>query len=262
MSAFATAFWAELLKARRSKVSRGVSLGFMILPLVGGLFMVILKDPERAQAMGLIRMKAQLAGGTADWATFFDILLQGSAIGGAIVFAFLTAWVFGREFSDHTVKEWLAVPTRRETIIAAKLALTGVWVLGLSLLAFALGLVIGRWVDIPGWSAELGWNAFGTVLMLAALNSMLLPLVALFASAGGGYLAPLGWAVATVALAQIAAVMGWGDWFPWSVPALVSGMAGPRSEMVSTHSYLVVGMTCILGIWALFRWWRRADQAR
>ena len=262
MSAFKSALWAELLKARRSKVSRGVSLGFMILPLIGGLFMVILKDPEQARAIGLISMKAQLTGGTADWSTFFDILLQGSAIGGAIVFAFITAWIFGREFSDHTVKEWLAIPTRREAILAAKLVLTGMWILGLSILVFGLGLGVGWWVDIPGWSANLGQNAFGTMLLLAVLNGMLMPLVALFASVGGSYIPPLGWAVSTVALAQIAAIMGWGDWFPWSVPALFSGMAGPRSEVVGLHSYVVVGMTCIIGIWTLFTWWRKADQAR
>lgn len=262
MSAFRSSLWAELLKARRARVSRGISLGFMILPLVGGLFMLILKDPERARRLGIISMKAQLAGGTADWTTFFDILLQGSAIGGAVVFAFITAWVFGREFSDHTVKELLAIPTRRETIVSAKLVLTGLWVLSLTLAAFALGLVIGWWVDIPGWSAGLAYSSLATILLLGVLNAMLLPLVALFASAGGGYLPPLGWAVGTVALAQIAAVMGWGDWFPWSVPALASGMAGPRSEMISTHSYMVVGLTCILGIWALLRWWRRADQTR
>ena len=72
--------------------------------------MIILKDPEQARAMGLIGAKAQLTAGVADWPTFFSMLLQGTAGGGAILFAFITAWVFGREFSDHTAKELWPFP--------------------------------------------------------------------------------------------------------------------------------------------------------
>ena len=75
--------------------------------------MIILKDPEAARSMGLISTKAQLAAGVADWPAFFGMLAQAIAIGGAIVFAILTAWVFGREFSDRTAKELLALPTSR-----------------------------------------------------------------------------------------------------------------------------------------------------
>ena len=49
--------------------------------------------------MGLISTKAQIVAGVADWPAFFGILLQGSAIAGAIIFALITAWVFGGEFS-------------------------------------------------------------------------------------------------------------------------------------------------------------------
>ncbi len=140
MNAFLAAFWAETLKARRSRLALGITAAFLILPLVGGLFMVILKDPEQARAMGLISMKAQLAGGVADWPTFFSILLQGTAVGGVMLFSFVTAWVFGREFSDHTVKELLAIPAPRWSIVAAKFVWTGLWIAGLTLLSFAVAL--------------------------------------------------------------------------------------------------------------------------
>jgi ABC-2 type transport system permease protein len=54
MSLFRAALWVETLKARRSKVPWLTALGFSLAPLVGGLFMIILKDPERARSMGLI----------------------------------------------------------------------------------------------------------------------------------------------------------------------------------------------------------------
>lgn len=262
MNMFHSAFWAEALKARRSKVSPGTTIGFLILPLVGGLFMIILKNPERAREMGLISVKAQLAGGVADWPTYLDILLQGTAIGGAMLFAFITAWVFGREFSDHTVKELLATPTPRGYIVGAKFVLTALWNLGLTLLIFVTALGIGAAVDIPGWSPDLAWTSFGSLSLIALLNFMLMPLVAFVASAGRGYLPPIGWALSTLAFAQIVGVLGWGDWFPWSVPGLVSGMMGPGAGQVRVHSYLVVLLAFIAGLAATFTWWRSADQAR
>jgi ABC-2 type transport system permease protein len=96
----------------------------------------------------------------------------------------------------------------------------------------------------------------------AALTIALLPFVALLASVGRGYLPPLGWTVLTVAFAQIMAITGWGDWFPWSVPALFSGAAGPRAELIGTHSYLVVGLASLVALGATFVWWRSADQTR
>ncbi len=262
MNAFGAAFWAEALKARRSKISLGISLGFMILPLFGGLFMIILKDPERARAMGIIGVKAQIVGGVADWPSFFDMLLQGGAIGGAILFAFITSWVFGREFSDHTVKELLALPTSRQTIVGAKFLLIFLWILGLSLMIFLVGLMIGTAVDIPGWSSGLMKASFWSLLLTSLINLMLMPLVAFIASAGRGYLPPLAWAILTMALAMIAGVLGWGDRFPWAVPMLVSGMSGPRSEQVSVISYGMVSFAFLVGITATFGWWLKADQAR
>jgi ABC-2 type transport system permease protein len=260
MKGFSAALWAEALKVRRSKVPLFTVLGFSIMPLMGGLFMIILKDPAAARSMGLITAKAQLVAGVADWPTFFGILAQAVAVGGAILFAIITTWVFGREFSDHTAKELLALPTAREAIIAAKFVVIAVWTLALSLFIFGLGLVIGSLVDIPGWSQQLLRRGFMDVIGTSMLTIGLLSLVALLASLGRGDLLPIGWTIFTVILAQIAAITGWGDWFPWSVPALFSGAAGPRAELIGSHSYLLVILTSLLGLAATFYWWRNADQ--
>ena len=55
---------------------------------------------------------------------------------------------------------------------------------------------------------------------------------------------------------------GWGDWFPWSIPALFSGMAGPPANLLGAHSYIVVAVAALIGLTATFVWWRDADQTR
>ncbi len=262
MKNFTSALWTETLKVRRSKVPFFTTLGFSMVPFVGGLFMIILKDPEAAKSMGLISTKAQLLAGTADWPAFFNILAQAMAVGGAIIFAIITAWVFGREFTDRTTKELLALPTSRETIVFAKFIVTAVWTFVLSLYIFGLGLIVGSLVDIPGWSTELLRSAFLDVLGPAVLTIALLPFVAFIASIGRGETPAFGWTILTVALAQIAVVTGWGEWFPWSVPALFSGAVGPRAEQIGIHSYVIVLLACMIGLAATFYWWRNADQAK
>ena len=261
MNLFLAAFWAEMLKVRRSKVPLLTTAGFLILPMVSGLFMIILKDPEKAKELGIISMKAQLIGGSADWETFFGMINMGTGIAGLILFSIITAWIFGREFSDHTAKELLALPTARWKIISAKLLVTMLLPLGITLLIFVVGMGIGYAVDIPGFSQELLWRSFGSLLLISILTTMLMPLVALIASIGRSYLLPLGWAFLTMALAQIAAVMGWGEWFPWTVPSLLSEVGGELPEPLGIHSYLVVIFVFIIGVITTLIWWQKADQA-
>ena len=263
MTAFLSALWAEALKARRSKMALLTAVAASILPCVDALFMLILKDPEQARNMGLIGAKAQLAAGTADWPTYFYVLVLGTAMAGAFLFAFITAWVFGREFSDHTVKELLALPAPRVSIVGAKFVLIALWTMGLALWMYALGLGIGKIIGIPGASSsQLEWTSFQYLMLAALLTLMLMPFVALIASAGRGYMPPLAWAIATLALAQIVVVLGWGEWFPWAVPALVGEMAGPNPESIGMHSYVLVLLAFIAGVAATLVWWRSADQPR
>jgi ABC-2 type transport system permease protein len=56
--------------------------------------------------------------------------------------------------------------------------------------------------------------------------------------------------------------MGWGDWFPWAVPGLFSGAAGPRENLLGMHSYVIVIVTSIIGLAMTFYWWRNADQTK
>lgn len=262
MKKFQSALWAETLKARRSKVPLLAAMGFTLAPLMDGLFMFIMKDPERAREMGLLSVKAQMAMSTAEWTTFFEVLSQATAIGGVIVFSIVTAWIFGREFSDHTAKDLMALPTSRESIVMAKLVVITAWVLTISLWIFLVGLGIGYLVDIPGWTIQLAWQSLRDLIAVAGMTLLLMTPVAFIASIGRGYLPPLGFAVLTIFFAQIIAATGWGDWFPWSVPALFSGAAGPRGDLIGVHSYILVLSAGLVGLAATFYWWRNADQTK
>ena len=56
------------------------------------------------------------------------------------------------------------------------------------------------------------------------------------------------------------AAAGWGEYFPWSIPALYSGIAGPDYADIGWTSFLIVLLTGITGLLATLAWWQMADQ--
>jgi ABC-2 type transport system permease protein len=105
-------------------------------------------------------------------------------------------------------------------------------------------------------------KGFGDALLTATMTLLLMTPVAFIASMRRGYLPPLGWAVFTIFFSQIIAATGWGDWFPWSVPVLFSGVVGPRQEQLGKHSYVLILLTGVVGLVLTFWWWRSAGQTR
>jgi ABC-2 type transport system permease protein len=260
VNGLAGAIRVELLKARRSRVPWGVAAGFSLAPVVMGVFMLILKDPDTARSLGLLGAKAQLTAGTADWPTFLSMLGQVVTVGGAVLFAFLTAWTFGREFADRTVRGLLARPTSRPSIVVAKLIVVGVWGVLTVAWVIVLGLAVGVLVDLPGWSVDDASSALTAIVVAAALTIALQSSTAFFAGVGRGYIAGLAWAVATIAAGQILTVLGWGAWFPWSVPAILAGAGGTAVEPVSPIGIVLVVVTAAAFAVGGIAWWERADQ--
>lgn len=255
-----TAVGTEFLKARRSRVPWGVAVGFSGAPIVMGLFMIILKDPEGARALGLIGAKAALTAGTADWPTYWSMLGQAMTVGGAILFAFLTAWVFGREYADRTFRNLLAIPTSRRTVVFAKAIVVATIACGVGAWVLVLALGIGVAIGLPSWSTGGAVEALGAIALGVILTIVLQAGTAFFASAGHGYIAPLAWAVMTIVASQILAVLGWGALFPWSVPAILAGAGGVAVEPVGPAGIAVVAVTALVGLTATVVWWERADQ--
>ncbi|KUG02449.1 bacitracin abc transporter, permease protein [hydrocarbon metagenome] len=254
------AFSCEALKVMHSKIVWITFLAFLIVPFIGGFFMLILKDPEVARSYGLIGAKAQLTVGTADWISYFEFLAQAVSIGGLFVFGFVSSWVFGREYSDRTVKDLLALPISRTHIVGAKFITILLWCIILSAIVLMMGLWVGNMVALPGWSRELVVKGCEIFAISSILTIALSSPVAFFACVGRGYLAPLGFVVFTLILANIVAVTGYGEFFPWAVPALYSQVAGEENALPGSISYLLVILTSFAGLIGTICWWRYADH--
>jgi len=261
MNNLAQATWVELLKARRSRMPVITLLAFSLAPLAGGFFMWVLKDPEMAQRVGVISLKAQIVAGTADWPTYMSILFQAVAIGGVILFSLITSWVFGREWADYTLNDLLALATGRSSIVLAKFLVVILWSAGITLVIFLISMGMGMLLDLPQAPAGLLQESAVQLVVTTGLTILLVTPIAFAASAGRGYLPPMGIAILAIVLAQLVAAAGWGDYFPWSIPALYTGVAGSAYGDMGAASFLIVLLTSIAGLGATLTWWEWADQA-
>jgi len=250
----------EFIKLRRAKITWLTALGVAVGPVFGGLFMWILQQPGRAEQLGLIGQKARFVGQAADWPTYFALLTQMTGVVSVVLFSVLTAYVFGREYSDGTAKNMLGLPVRRAWFPVAKFVVVFVWCVLLTSLIICGGLVIGVALRLPGFSVALVASSVDEIVLAGLLACLLMPAVAWIAALGRGYLAPIGFALLALLLGMGFGATGWGKWFPWSIVPLYAGVAGPRIETLAPGSLVVLGITCVAGVAATIWQFTYADN--
>lgn len=262
MKGLFAALWAEGLKVRRSKMFLGTILIFAFVAIMMGLLVFVVRHPEIAGRSAMVRAKSSVVG-DADWPSFLNLLIQSVLALGPIGFGMVTAWVFGREYSDRVAKDLLALPVSRFTIVLAKFIITILWSIALAFTLLFAALVTGLAVHIPGWSAGVVLHAFSLFTRSAILTLLLCTPVAFIASASRGYLLAIAFAFITLILTNLVAVgvPNFTPYFPWAIPALCSGMAGGEAlPHAGATSYVILVLTSILGFVGTAAWWRYADQ--
>jgi ABC-2 type transport system permease protein len=256
------AFRAELIKVRRAVMLWATIVAFVVASCVGAFFMFVLQDPARARSLGLLGTKAQLSGGTADWPGYFSLVAQMVAVGGMLLFGMILIWLFGREFADRTAKDLLALPTSRAAVVVAKLVLALLWSLLLTVELVAISLAFGAVLGLDRWSTQVLPPGVGVIVATACLTDLLACTYALAASWGRGYLAAVATLFVTAITAQIVSAVGYGAWFPWAVPSLMSGVAGPDQATPGAGSIAGVVVVGLAACTVTVLWWQRADHDR
>ncbi len=235
------------------------ALGSLFMPLGIAFLIFVARNPRISQQLGLVGAKANLltyAG--IDWPAYLALSGQLIAMGGFVFFVLIISWVFGREFADGTVKDLLAVPVPRLSILLAKFIVAAAWCGAIAVMVFSVALLMGAAMGLTGGSPALISQGGIRVLASAMLSILVTTPFALLASIGRGYLLPVGAAFLMMLLTNIGALLGWGEIFPWAVPGLLAQAKSP----LPPASYWIVVFTGLAGMLATYLWWKYADQSR
>ena len=218
MSQLSDMIWIEARKVQRSRMPLFTALGSLFMPFGMALLIFIARNPEITRQLGLVSAKADLVAYSAtDWAAYLGLYGMLIAAGGFFLFVLIISWIFGREFMDGTLKDMLAVPVQRSSILLAKFTVAAGWCGALTLLILAAGLVTGTVINLPGGTPGAILQGSARMLVTAFLTFVLVLPFAFFASVGRGYLLPIGVAVLTLMATNLVMIAGWGEYFPWAV---------------------------------------------
>jgi ABC-2 type transport system permease protein len=251
--------WIELRKAIRSRMPLWTALGSLFMPLGIAFLIFLARNPELSRKLGLVSAKANLIAYSAtDWTTYLGLFGQIIAAGGFFFYVLAISWVFGREFADGTLKDMLAVPVQRSSILLAKFAVVATWSAAMTIIIFIFGLVMGAFIRLPGRSLSVILQGSTVAAVTACLVIAVILPFAFFASVGRGYLLPMAVAILSLIMANLMMVVGWAEYFPWAVPMLYA----QGKNYTQPISYWIVFLTGLAGMIGTYLWWKFADQNR
>jgi ABC-2 type transport system permease protein len=260
MKSLQVTLWAEWLKVRKSNVLWLSMAFFAFIALMMGFIVFLQQHPELSQKLGLIGVKANLMKlGQPTWENYLVLLAQGMSGIGLIGYGFITSWVFGREYTDHTIKDIIALPAPRSSFVISKLIVIVFWGILLAAIFFGSALLFGRLAGISGWSDQIFLSFLYKITMVSLLSLLLSTPIAFFASYSNGFLLPLGIVILTMMMANFTGLLGVGPYFPWAIPSMFCVPSGTPIA-INFVSYIILFGTSAVGLAGTLAWWRYADQ--
>lgn len=252
--------WAEGLKLRRSKVPMMAATAYAMAPLAAAILLLAGDGPLPSGFLWRQTLIAQVSFVGADWPGYFSVLASASALGGMIIFGLIMIWIFGREQADQTAKELLTLPLPRPLLVGGKVLVAGLACLALQAGMLALALVIGAFLGLPVLTLEAFQAGAAKLAIVGALTFCLSLPFGLMANLSRGLMAAVGSLFLALFYALIFTALGWGAYFPWSIPALFGGAGGDLGQSPGALSYLIVFISGLAGLLGNMAWWRWADH--
>jgi ABC-2 type transport system permease protein len=241
---------AEFAKLKRARVPLWTAAAVCLFPLLSVMAIRLTDGAPRAT-----------------WTAFmlFGPRMIASAYG-VMLFGLAAAYLFGREFTEGTEKNMLTLPVRREAFVAAKLVVLAVWVGALALLAVAAQALYAALLGLDGFAWAGLAETLEQSLQVALMIYLTLPVVAWLSMIGRGYLTPMVFSALIASAGMVVAEVGWGRWFPWSMPIAVTGSVfmPPTAGVpgLSPASWAIAAGVFALGLAATFAYVDRVDNTQ
>ncbi|MEK4083130.1 ABC transporter permease [Psychrobacillus sp. FSL K6-1415] len=238
--------YTELLKLKRSKMFLISILGSVVAP-----FMVVVAS--------YVHMKTE---NPAQLITFDEIFYETNLytvlIIGVPLYGVITAYLFGREYLEDTLKNLLTIPVSRISYIMSKLVILFMWIMLLSLVSWGLTLLLGILGQFEGLSTLLIVEYLGRFITGGILVFILSTPIVLIAVVMKNYVPTI---ILTIVITMINVMSGNSEHralFPWAAAGdIANGTLQPTYP--AEISYTIIFITSIIGFISAIVYFKKVD---
>ncbi|MBQ6813862.1 MAG: ABC transporter permease [Methanobrevibacter sp.] len=231
----------EFLKLKRSRIFL-LSLAMAVLP-------------------ALLMYIATFAFGEAQSfdALFTNVNMYMSILFAVLIFAIIMAYLFGREYNEHTLKAILTVPISRGRFLISKYMMFLIWILILTVVTSLSTVLFGFAAGLTGFTLKLFIDSFAQLLLSNVLLFLTFsPFVFISLFVTNMVPAMIGGASLTLVNLLVYG-QDWAPFVPWVCPYLIASGEIAEYNLSLMIPYVLILATFLIGIAVSYLYFTKKD---
>ena len=231
----------EFLKLKRSRIFL-LSLAMAVLP-------------------ALLMYIATFAFGEAQSfdALFTNVNMYMSILFAVLIFAIIMAYLFGREYNEHTLKAILTVPISRGRFLISKYMMFLIWILILTVVTSLSTVLFGFAAGLTGFTLKLFIDSFAHLLLSNVLLFLTFsPFVFISLFVTNMVPAMIGGASLTLVNLLVYG-QDWAPFVPWVCPYLIASGEIAEYNLSLMIPYVLILATFLIGIAVSYLYFTKKD---
>ena len=190
---------------------------------------------------------------------FSTVNMYMSALFAILLFSIIIAYLFGREYNEHTLKTMLTVPISRGKFLASKYIMFLIWILILTVVTSVTTLAFGFIAGLTGFTVQLFINSLAELLFSNLLLFLTFsPFVFLSLFITNMVPAMVGGASLTLVNLLVEG-QTWAPYVPWTCPYLISSGEIADYSVGLMTPYIMIMATFLVGIVISYVYFTKKD---
>ena len=190
---------------------------------------------------------------------FSTVNMYMSALFAILLFSIIIAYLFGREYNEHTLKTMLTVPISRGKFLASKYIMFLIWILILTVVTSVTTLAFGFIAGLTGFTVQLFINSLAELLFSNILLFLTFsPFVFLSLFITNMVPAMVGGASLTLVNLLVEG-QTWAPYVPWTCPYLISSGEIADYSVGLMTPYIMIMATFLVGIVISYVYFTKKD---
>lgn len=192
-------------------------------------------------------------------ALFTNVNMYMSVLFAVLIFAIIMAYLFGREYNEHTLKAILTVPISRGRFLISKYIMFLIWILILTVVTSLSTVLFGFAAGLTGFTLKLFIDSFAQLLLSNVLLFLTFsPFVFISLFVTNMVPAMIGGASLTLVNLLVYG-QDWAPFVPWVCPYLIASGEIAEYNLSLMIPYVLILATFLIGIAVSYLYFTKKD---